>query len=74
MSEFSTTITKRKSGYVVTCDGKVITEVVPDKTYPGMYRVLADGELSDMVNISRAVDAARLLAQSILNRNPAAAE
>jgi len=71
MSEFFTTITKRKSGYVVTLDGKVITEVVPDKTYPGMYRVLADGQLSDMVNISRATDTALVLAQSILNRNPA---
>ena len=32
---------------------------VPDKTYPGMWRVVRpDGSLSDMVNKSRAKDAA----------------
>jgi hypothetical protein len=39
-----------------------------------MYRVLADGKLSDMVNISRATDAAQVLALSILNRNTASAK
>ena len=33
--------------------------VVPDDRYPGMWRVKSrDGELSDMVNLSRAKDAA----------------
>ena len=33
--------------------------IVPDETYPEMHRVRwPDGELSDMVNLSRAHDAA----------------
>ena len=33
--------------------------VIPDETYPGMFRVRwPDGKLSDMVNLSRANDAA----------------
>jgi hypothetical protein len=38
--------------------------IVPDGVYPGMYRVrLPDGTLSDMVNLTRARDAARALAE-----------
>jgi hypothetical protein len=37
--------------------------VVPDPTYPGMYRVLANGVLSDMVNYARAKDAAAATAE-----------
>jgi hypothetical protein len=65
---FHVSLQKRKTGYVVVYDGEVIAKVVPDKTYPGMYRILADGELSDMVNISRATDAAQSIARSILNK------
>jgi hypothetical protein len=32
--------------------------VEPDAKWPGMYRVRQDGTLSDMVNLSRAKDAA----------------
>jgi len=72
---FEIDIKKRKSGAVdVLHDGRIVTQVVPDQKYPGMYRVLANGELSDMVNISRAVDAARMSALSILNRNGTAPE
>jgi hypothetical protein len=36
--------------------------VVPDSTYPGMYRVrLPDGTLTDIVNLTRARAAARFL-------------
>ena len=36
-----------------------IALVVPDSVYPGMYRIRwPSGELSDMVNLSRAKDAA----------------
>jgi hypothetical protein len=35
-------------------------QVIPDKTYADMWRVCwPDGKLSDMVNLSRANDAAR---------------
>jgi len=37
--------------------------VVPDPERPGMYRVrLPDGQLTDMVNLTRARDAAQVLA------------
>jgi hypothetical protein len=74
MSEFAITVEKRGSDRVVLCGGRIITRVVPDEKYSGMYRVLADGKLSDMVNISRATDAAQVLALSILNRNTASAK
>ena len=66
---------KRKSGGIdMLHEGRIVVQVVPDQKYPGMFRVLADGELSDMVNLSRAADAARMLAQSILSRNGTAPE
>jgi hypothetical protein len=74
MSEFAITVEKRGSDRVVLCGGRIITRVVPDEKYSGMYRILADGKLSDMVNISRATDAAQVLALSILNRNTASAK
>jgi hypothetical protein len=43
--------------------------VVPDATYPGIWRVRwPDGRLSDMVNLTRAKDAAVSLALRLLNR------
>jgi hypothetical protein len=37
-------------------------KVVSDAAYPGMYRVRCpDGRLSDMVNLTRANEAARVL-------------
>lgn len=46
-----------------------IAEVVPDGKYPGMWRLrlLPDGNLSDMVNLSRAKDAAIARALGFLN-------
>jgi hypothetical protein len=38
--------------------GKIPPGIVPDAVWPGMYRlVLADGSLSDKVNLTRAKDA-----------------
>jgi hypothetical protein len=35
-----------------------VTRIVPDKRWPGMYRLrLPDGSLSDMANLTRAKDA-----------------
>jgi len=43
---------------------KALAHIVPDKTYPGMWRVVRpDGSLSDMVNKTRAKDVAWGLAE-----------
>jgi hypothetical protein len=45
-----------------------IVSIEQDEIYPSMWRVrLPDGRLTDMVNLSRARDAARSAALSILN-------
>jgi hypothetical protein len=36
---------------------------IPDKTWPSMWRVRYDGNLSDMANLSRAKDAAVAIAE-----------
>ena len=42
--------------------GKLIARIIQDKRYPSMWRVaLPNGTVSDMVNISRAKDAAMWL-------------
>jgi hypothetical protein len=42
---------------------KALAEVIPDNEYLGMWRIRwPDGQLSDMVNLSRAKDAACVLA------------
>lgn len=46
-----------------------MVSVVQDEKYPQMWRVrLPNGQLTDMVNLSRAKDAARSLALGILNK------
>jgi len=42
--------------------------VLPDATYPTMHRIHFRGWVSDMVNLSRAKDAAREMAEQILAR------
>jgi hypothetical protein len=47
---------------------RISVAVVQDETFPGMYRVrLPNGGLTDMVNYSRAKDAAKAILLSILN-------
>jgi hypothetical protein len=47
---------------------KKVIDVVPDAKYASMWRVrYPDGSLSDMVNRSRAKDAALLAARRILD-------
>lgn len=44
---------------------KLPPDVIPDVQYPGMYRVgLPDGQLSDMVNLTRAIEASRQCGRS----------
>jgi len=46
-----------------------LTEIVQDDRHPSMWRVRrSDGSLSDMLNVTRARDAARSMALGILNR------
>jgi hypothetical protein len=47
---------------------RVVATIEPDADWPKLYRVrLPNGHLTDMVNRTRAKDAARCLALSILN-------
>jgi hypothetical protein len=49
--------------WVMRSGGKELARVVPDKQYHGMWRIRTpDGRLSDMVNLSRAQDAATAMA------------
>ena len=52
--------------------GHVIATIVQDVRYPDMWRVrLPDGTISDMVNLTRAKDAAMwLTGAQIANQNP----
>jgi hypothetical protein len=42
-------------------------EVLPDDPWPGMYRVHYQGKISDMVNLTRAKDAAAAMVSASLN-------
>ena len=54
--------------------GRVLANIEPDLTWPRMWRVrLPDGYLTDMVNLSRAKDAAASLALGVLNQHREAA-
>jgi hypothetical protein len=51
--------------------GRLLATVEPDSQWAGMYRVrFRDGHLTDMVNLSRAKDAAITLALTNLNNRP----
>jgi hypothetical protein len=42
-------------------------DVLPDDQWPGMYRVHYQGKISDMVNLTRAKDAAAAMVSASLN-------
>jgi hypothetical protein len=47
---------------------QTVVEIMPDQVYPKMWRVRdTDGALSDMVNLTRAKDAAMSIAPAHLN-------
>jgi hypothetical protein len=46
---------------------KAMLKIVPDKVWPGMWRILHRDCLSDMVNLSRAKDAGFSIALGLLN-------
>jgi hypothetical protein len=48
--------------------GRLLATVKPDPDWPGMWRAhMADGHVTDMVNLSRAKDAAGALALAALD-------
>jgi hypothetical protein len=58
--------------------GKTLAEIQPDPKWPAMWRVVMpattaapDARITDLVNLSRARDAALTLALTILNRKHA---
>jgi len=57
----ATNLTMLKSGR------HVVATIEPDSKWPGMWRVRCGGSLSDMVNLSRAKDAAISITLSDLN-------
>jgi len=57
----ATNLTTLKSGR------RVVATIEPDSKWPGMWRVRRGGSISDLVNLSRAKDAAIAIAQSDRN-------
>ena len=57
----ATNLTMLKSGR------RVVATIEPDSKWPGMWRVRSGGSNSDLVNLSRAKDAAIAIARSDLN-------
>jgi hypothetical protein len=45
----------------------VLVAIVREQHHPGMWRIRVGDELSDMVNLARARDAARSVAVALLN-------
>jgi hypothetical protein len=59
---------KDGEAWAVRYRSRVLLQVAPDLTHSGMWRIRhPDGRLSDLVNLSRAKDAATSLAVGILN-------
>ncbi len=52
--------------------GRIVATVISDAKWPGMWRVQIDGKLTDVVNITRAKDAAIALALADLKQRRAA--
>ena len=63
---------REKDGTLVLCrtgSRTILARIVADNVYPSMWRVkMPSGKLSDMVNLTRAKDAAMSIVLSTLNR------
>src|SRR5262249_38621582 len=65
----------RWKGRCLYFEGKIVGRVIPDESYPGMWRVrLPDGSLSDFGNLTRVRDAAMSIALRNLNRQETPSE
>ena len=50
--------------------GRLLATILPDSTWPNMWRVqMPDGHVSDMANLTRARDAAYVLALDSLSQS-----
>lgn len=58
---------KTADGYALDFGQSPMLKIVPDKVWPGMWRILHRDCLSDMVNLSRAKDAGFSIALGVLN-------
>jgi hypothetical protein len=61
----------RKNGvrWELLAESRVVAKLAPDEMYAGMRRIdLGDGALSDMVNLSRARDAAVRMAEARIGK------
>jgi hypothetical protein len=75
------TVKRTSSGYAIVHreERRPLVKIVPDKVYPSMWRVVEESAhppgyvLSDMVNLSRATDAAMVRAASMLDKRTAPA-
>jgi hypothetical protein len=54
--------------------GKLARIILPDLIHAGMWRVQVDDRISDLLNVTRARDAARSVAAGILNADKTAPE
>jgi hypothetical protein len=54
-------------GNVLRSGGVTLAEIKPDPTWPNMWRVITPNGITDMCNLSRAVDAALALGLATLN-------
>jgi hypothetical protein len=53
--------------------GRILATIKPDPDWPNLYRIhMPDGHVTDMVNLTRARDAAVCLALNALNEREAA--
>jgi hypothetical protein len=69
VDEFPRTIEKAGRAHeLIIKDGRAVAAIVPDAHWPNMWRVrLANGHVSDMVNLTRARDAARPLGRRVVS-------
>lgn len=54
-------------GKVLCAGATVLLHIVPDDRFPGMWRIRDDVRLSDMVNLTRAKDAALRIVLAKIN-------
>jgi hypothetical protein len=51
-----------------------VPTLVPDPVHPGMFRIKIDGQLTDMVNLTRAKDTVAAYLETVERRRRAAAQ
>jgi hypothetical protein len=52
----------------------MMPSIVPDPVHPGMFRIEINGQLTDMVNLTRAKDTVAAYLETVERRRRAAAQ